>query len=408
MVLAEYALTGSLVLDSSANTRQWATDSQQAIGSLSVPAGKKLLINSLVPKDGAIYNACSLLPINEIVQAKSYLSPPELEAGINPGGGISLVRIGEKNIAVIICTDLREIGRISTDGADLIVFVFHFTPENLEKTMEDLIRISKERSLPILAASLSSDKNNGHSCYIRGATVVSLGPGEGILEVTVCPGFANEFLFPHKKPPKHPTGCFGGFHLFRFRLYRPRSSPIRITLILPAGRQSLVVTISAQMLSALRQSSQAPVLKQGVRSFSNRCATAGAAMVLVRRSPSSGLLTTLFIPAATMTLFGPNIIAASRFPFPSIFTSWPSSLTALLLIKNVSQCSACRMSSVRSASSFAVSRSMTRYPSCCRRIWTPISFSVSEPPHDTRWSLGIRVRICCRASAARFQYYASK
>lgn len=39
-------------------------------------------------------------------------------------------------------------------------------------------------------------------------------------------------------------------------------------------------------------------------------------------------------------IFGPNIIAATRLPFPSILKSCPSSLIALLLIKKVSHRSA--------------------------------------------------------------------
>ncbi len=56
---------------------------------------------------------------------------------------------------------------------------------NHENVMEELISASKARRIPIITASLVSDKHYGHSCYINGTTVVSLGNEEGILEVTI-------------------------------------------------------------------------------------------------------------------------------------------------------------------------------------------------------------------------------
>ena len=54
LVLPEYALTGSLVLDKGADVREWALGSAQAKARLSIPDGKYLLINTLVEFDGKL------------------------------------------------------------------------------------------------------------------------------------------------------------------------------------------------------------------------------------------------------------------------------------------------------------------------------------------------------------------
>jgi len=185
LILAEYALTGSLVLDKNADIQKWAVESEAAMRELSAPENKKLLINSLIVKDKLIYNACTLLPSREIMQIKAYPDKAELDAGINAGEGVSFVQLGDKKFIIVICSDLREINRISTDGGDLMLYIFHFTQENHQRTMTDLMNISKERNIPILAASLTSDKNYGHSCYVCGSTVAASGNHKGILEITI-------------------------------------------------------------------------------------------------------------------------------------------------------------------------------------------------------------------------------
>jgi len=185
MILAEYALTGSLVLENDVDVKEWIISSREAIDMLNIPENKQLLINSLVESDGRIYNSCSILPGNKILQTKTNLDEIESRAGVNSGNGVSLVQIEHKNISIIICSDLKIINEISTDGADLILFIFHFTPDNLEKRVCDLVHLSEERGLPIVSASLCSDRNNGHSCYINGTTVVSIGNYEGILEIKI-------------------------------------------------------------------------------------------------------------------------------------------------------------------------------------------------------------------------------
>lgn len=185
LVLAEYALTGSLVLDENANIQKWAAESEIAIQGLSVPKDKSLLINSLIVKDKRIYNACTLLPGNKIMQIKTIPDKTEINAGICAGNGHSIVELYGKKIIIVICSDFAGINKISTCGADMMLFVYHFTPENYENRLAEVVRISKERNIPIITASLASDKNYGHSCYVCGSTVVALGNHEGIMEITL-------------------------------------------------------------------------------------------------------------------------------------------------------------------------------------------------------------------------------
>jgi predicted amidohydrolase len=185
LILAEYVLTGSLVLDENVNVQKWADDSEIALQKLSVPENKKLLINSLIMRDNLIYNACTLLPGNQILQIKTVPDKTERDAGICAGDGISIVELNGKKIIMVICADISRMDKISTDGADIMLFIYHFTPENYEKHIANIISISQERNIPIITASLTSDRNYGHSCYVCGSTVVALGNHEGIMEITI-------------------------------------------------------------------------------------------------------------------------------------------------------------------------------------------------------------------------------
>lgn len=185
LISAEYVLTGSLVLDENINIKHWADESQRAINSLQIPNNKKLMINSLAQRNDLIYNSCTILPDNFPYQDKTYLDKPEAEAGIVAGNGITVKTVNGINIITFICSDLKQVDTISTAGAELILFIFHFTQNNYDEAMGTLTRTTKERGIPIIAASLSSDKNIGRSCYINGETVVSLGNEEGILEICI-------------------------------------------------------------------------------------------------------------------------------------------------------------------------------------------------------------------------------
>ena len=146
---------------------------------------------------------------------------------------------------------------------------------------------------------------------------------------------------------------------------------MRTTLILPAGLHKRVRTMYEQILSVLLQSAQVPVVLQGVR-MSKRCALTGAAVLRAREVASSAVFTTLFMPHATMTLFGPKVIAATRLPIPSTLTISPSSEIAFAPVKYVSHKRALRVISIFSSCDCAVLRSMTRHPPFFTRSMTPL------------------------------------
>lgn len=184
LVLAEYALTGSLVLDEHADVPAWTAQSDAAQSSLVIPDGKRLLLNRLVLDQGEYYNQSQMLPQGG-AQRKCWPDQPELDAGISSGEGFKLFDWQGKRFITIVCSDLRNAGQIPTDGADFALFIFHFTPKVLDRVVAECMAFSQGRGIPVIAASLCSDQNNGHSAYIHGKTVVALGNQPGILELTL-------------------------------------------------------------------------------------------------------------------------------------------------------------------------------------------------------------------------------
>ena len=182
LVFPEYTLTGSLVLDKGADVHSWAIQCAQAKTRIMLPTGKQLLFNTLVEQDGGLYNCCELLPGEERYY-KLYPDETELSAGIQPGIEHKVFEIPGKRFKVLICYDLPHSKSISTDNLDFLLFIYHFTKENLARVMGEIKTLSRERSLAILASSLVSYQNNGFSSYIFRDTVVSLGNQEGILEI---------------------------------------------------------------------------------------------------------------------------------------------------------------------------------------------------------------------------------
>jgi predicted amidohydrolase len=184
LVLAEYALTGSLVLDLEVDVRAWALRSAEAKARFSIPEGKHLLLNTLAEFEGQLYNCCELLPTGEFY-CKLFPDQTELEAGILPGTEQKVFELSGKRFRVVICYDLPHMDRIATDNLDFLLFIYHFTAENFSRVMRLVKEVSKERGLRVLASSLVSDKNNGFSSFVDGDVVVSLPRQEGILEVEI-------------------------------------------------------------------------------------------------------------------------------------------------------------------------------------------------------------------------------
>ena len=67
--------------------------------------------------------------------------------------------------------------------------------------------------------------------------------------------------------------------------------------------------------------------------MSNLAALMGDAVPLALERAASTVWATLFMPITKITFFGPHVIAATRFPFPSMFTITPSSEIALALVR---------------------------------------------------------------------------
>lgn len=185
LVLPEYGLTGSLVLDREADVRDWAVGSARAKAQIAVPEGKYLLINALVLIDDRLYNCCDLMPTDER-RCKLFPDETEVGSGILPGTEQRVFELLGQRFKVIICTDLQHMDRIPTDGLDFVVWVFHFGVGYRDRAMADAQRVSQERGLRMFVSSLVSDQNVGFSSYLDGGdVVVSLGRQEGILEVSI-------------------------------------------------------------------------------------------------------------------------------------------------------------------------------------------------------------------------------
>jgi len=184
LVLPEYALTGSLVLDLEADVHDWAQRSADAKTRIKIPDGKYLLINSLVEIDTTLRNCCELLPVVES-QIKLFPDKTERNSGILPGTEQKIFELFDKRFKVIICSDIKEMDEIPTNGLDFLIFVYHFTENNFPRVMPLVKSVSKERKLPVLASSLVSDRNHGFSSFVNGNVIVSLSRQEGILEVEI-------------------------------------------------------------------------------------------------------------------------------------------------------------------------------------------------------------------------------
>ena len=75
---------------------------------------------------------------------------------------------------------------------------------------------------------------------------------------------------------------------------------------------------------------QVPSAWQGVL-MSKRAAVMGEAVLRARCRAAVTSCATLFSPITKITFLGPQVMAATRLPLPSILTMTPSSLMALAL-----------------------------------------------------------------------------
>ena len=182
LILPEYILTGSLVLDKEADVHRWAEQSERAKRKLCIPEGKTVLLDTLVERGGRLFNACELLPGAEW-QAKVH--PDDTEAGVGICAGEKhgvFVRNGKK-FKVVICTDFRYQDEIQTKHADFMVWISHFSENTYERAVSEMRRFVERAGIPIFASSPVSDKNIGRSTYVSCEGLVSLSGGEGIMEI---------------------------------------------------------------------------------------------------------------------------------------------------------------------------------------------------------------------------------
>jgi len=184
LVLPEYAVTGSLVLDKRADIREWTVESSRAKPFLHPRKGRQLLLNYLVEIPEGLFNRCELIP-SGVSQDKLFPDPTEQTAGIQPGKEQTVFKVRRKHFKVLICCDLPHWEQIQTDGLDFILFIYHFGTANLSKVTSEVKHFSRVRNIRILVSSLVSDQNIGYTSYVDNDVVVSLPEQEGILEVEI-------------------------------------------------------------------------------------------------------------------------------------------------------------------------------------------------------------------------------
>jgi len=182
LILPEYALTGSLVLDSEANIHQWSENAINAKNDLKIPKNKVLILNTLKKENDNLYNICELLPTNKY-QIKVYPDDTEKAYGIIPGKSHEIFNLFGKKFKILICMDFKYVEEIPTDKVDFFVWIYHFTKENYPRMLTLLKDFVKKRAIPVLASSLISDKNCGFSTFIDTNKVISLSNFEGLLEI---------------------------------------------------------------------------------------------------------------------------------------------------------------------------------------------------------------------------------
>lgn len=184
LVLPEYGLTGSLTLANSPDPFVWAEKCAREKAEFKIPAGKFLMINSLVMFADGLRNCCELIPTSDHY-CKLFPDETEQKAGILPGVEYKVFSLGGKRFSVLICFDLANISNIPIPKLDFLLFIFHFTPQNIVHVMEEVQAASRSLNLPILVSSLVSDYNHGHSAYVDQNLVIALGGQAGILEVNL-------------------------------------------------------------------------------------------------------------------------------------------------------------------------------------------------------------------------------
>ena len=173
---------GSLVLDKKANIQEWCEKSDIAKQKINIPNNKILVINLLKKQKNNLYNICELLPTDKY-QIKVYPDDTEKSRGIIPGKFHKTFDLFGKKFKILICMDFKFINDIPSENLDFFIWIYHFTQENYLRMIAMLKECVKKLNIPILASSLVSDENFGHSTYIDNNKIISLSNFEGLLEI---------------------------------------------------------------------------------------------------------------------------------------------------------------------------------------------------------------------------------
>ncbi|GIV63718.1 MAG: hypothetical protein KatS3mg045_1057 [Bellilinea sp.] len=184
LVLPEYGLTGSLTLENSPEPFAWAEKCAREKENLKLASGKFLMVNSLVMFADGLRNCCELLPTTDHY-CKLFPDKTELQAGVLPGLEFKIFSLEGKRFSVLICFDLPNIMKIPMPELDFLLFIYHFTPQNFSRVMEEVKEANHLLNLPILISSLVSDYNHGHSAFVNQNLVITLGRQAGILEINL-------------------------------------------------------------------------------------------------------------------------------------------------------------------------------------------------------------------------------
>lgn len=184
LVTAEYALTGSLVLEHNPIIENYVISQHQLYQQIKLPPGKKILINHLEKTEERIFNTCSLLPDGKR-QIKLYPDVTEKKNAIIPGNECLLFHDWGMKYKILICMDMKYFRDIDLNDADFLVWMYHFTEHNYESKIHDAIQCSKEIRKKIVISSLVSDINNGFSSIVELGHIISISNHEGILEIQI-------------------------------------------------------------------------------------------------------------------------------------------------------------------------------------------------------------------------------
>jgi predicted amidohydrolase len=182
LIFPEYVLTGSLVLDESADIYYWADLSKKTKKEFQIPDKKTVLLDILIEREGQIFNTCELLPGNEC-QEKVYPDAVEKGIGVVSGDKFKIFERYGKRFKIVICADFRYQDEMHREDTDFLVWITHFNANNYGRAVSEMKRFVLREGIPVLASSPVSDKDIGNSTYINIDSVVSLSSYEGILEI---------------------------------------------------------------------------------------------------------------------------------------------------------------------------------------------------------------------------------